>query len=192
MSALKKQQTNPDSMDIFTAIETRRSNGLVTDAPVSEKDIQTLLQAATWAPTHKRSEPWRFHVFMNEGRDTLAEAIRQGGKEEKARKVYRAPVVIGVVSAPGRAAKNPPEWEDHAATAAAVQNMALATHGLGLAGFWKSGDVTEYPAVKELLEVDESYGDRIMAFFYIGHPNPDLPQPERPTPDWQQKATFYK
>lgn len=179
-------------MDIFHAIETRRSNGLVTDAPVREEDVQTILQAACWAPTHKRTEPWRFHVFMNEGRETLADAIRQDGGEKKAQKVYRAPVVVGVVSAPGRGAKNPPVWEDHAATAAAVQNMALATHGLGLAGFWKSGGVTEYPAVKNLLEVDEHYGDRIMAFFYIGHPKTDVPPPERPQPDWQQKTNIYK
>lgn len=191
MSALKKQQTDSNPMDILTAIKTRRSNGLITDAPVSDEDIQTVLQAAAWAPTHKRSEPWRFHVFKDEGRDVLAEAIKQHN-EQKADKVYRAPVVIGVVSAPGRAPKNPPEWEDHAATAAAVQNMALATHGLGLAGFWKSGDVTEMPAVKKLLEVDESYGDRIMAFFYIGHPDPNQPEPIRPTPDWQKKTTFHK
>ena len=191
MTALKKQLNKAEVMDIFTAIETRRSNGLVTDEPVASEDIETILQAAAWAPTHKRTEPWRFHVFKDEGRDVLAEAIKKDN-DKKAKKVYRAPVVIAVVSAPGRAKKNPPECEDHAAAAAATQNMALAAHGLGLAGFWKSGSVTQYPAVKKLLEVDESYGDRIMAFFYIGHPNLELPQPERPTPDWRAKAKFYE
>lgn len=190
MIALKKQQNKAENMDIFTAIETRRSNGLITDEQVACDDIATILQAASWAPNHKRTEPWRFHVFADKGRDILAKAIEQDNPD-KAKKVYRAPLIIAVVCTPGRAKKNPPEWEDHAAAAAATQNLALATHGLGLAGFWKSGKVTEMPAVKELLGVDESYGDRIMAFFYIGHPNPELPAPERPTPDWRGKTTFH-
>ena len=176
-------------MDIFTAIETRRSNGIVTDEPVSKQQIETLLEMAAWAPNHKRTEPWAFHVFEGDARKLLADAISQ--ESDKGDKVYRAPVVIAVVATPGRAEKNPPVWEDHAATAAAMQNMALAAHGLGLAGFWRSGSFCEQKAVKELLKVDDSQQDMIMGFFYVGHPDTSRPQPLRANPHWQQKTTWY-
>lgn len=178
-------------MDIFTAIETRRSHGLVTQEPVSKEQIEAILQMACWAPTHKRSEPWAFHVFEGEGRKKLADAIAVESGEDGAKKVYRAPVVIAVVATPGRTANNPPVWEDHAATAAALQNMALATHGLGLAGFWRSGKFCEQAAVKELLSVDDSKDDIIMGFFYIGHPDQTQLPPLRATPKWEPKTTWY-
>lgn len=178
-------------MDIFTAIETRRSHGLVTQEPVSKEQIQAILQMACWAPTHKRSEPWAFHVFEGEGRKKLADAIAIESGEEGGKKVYRAPVVIAVVSTPGRTANNPPIWEDHAATAAALQNMALATHGLGLAGFWRSGKFCEQAAVKDLLKVDDTFGDQIMGFFYIGHPDESQLPPLRAQPKWEPKTTWY-
>lgn len=192
MNVSTKLQTNNAEMDAFSAIENRRSHGAVTNAPVAEAALASILQAACWAPTHKRTEPWRFHVFIEEGRDKLAAAIRESAEENIAQKVYRAPVVIAVVSAPGRGKLNPPVWEDHAATAAAMQNMALATHALGLAGYWRSGSITEMPGVKKLLKVDEAYDDRILGFFYIGHPQPESLPPERPKPDWKCKTTFYK
>ena len=176
-------------MDIFTAIETRRSHGMVTDKPVSKEQIETLLKMAAWAPNHKRTEPWAFHVFSGDARDQLAEAINQ--ESDKGKKVYRAPTIIAVVSTPGRADKNPPVWEDHAATAAAMQNMALATHGLGLAGYWRSGKFCNMQSVKDLLKVSDFHGDLIMGFFYVGHPDPEYPQPLRPEPKWEGKTTWY-
>tara|TARA_Y100000782_G_scaffold41136_1_gene45599 strand:+ start:25509 stop:26045 length:537 start_codon:yes stop_codon:yes gene_type:complete len=178
-------------MDIFTAIETRRSNGIVTDQPVSKEQIEALLEMAAWAPNHKRTEPWAFHVFSGDARQKLADALAVENGEETGQKAFRAPTVIAVVATPGRGEKNPPVWEDHAATAAALQNMALAAHGLGLAGFWKSGKFCEQKPVKDLLKVDESKEDRIMGFFYVGHPDTDRPQPLRAKPHWQEKTTWY-
>jgi nitroreductase len=33
----------------------------------SDEDISLLLEAANWAPTHKRSEPWRYVVIPGPG-----------------------------------------------------------------------------------------------------------------------------
>jgi nitroreductase len=33
----------------------------------SEEDIEILLDAANWAPTHHRSEPWRYVVLSGPG-----------------------------------------------------------------------------------------------------------------------------
>lgn len=178
-------------MDVFEAIKTRRSSGFVTQAPVDPQSIQTILKAACWAPNHKCTEPWWFHVFEGEGRAALAKAIAAEKGSVLSQKVYRAPVVIAVVAHAGRSKADLPLWEEHAAVAAAVQNMALAAHGLGLRSIWRSGSFTELASVHNLLGVNTKKGDQIMAFFYVGHPDPEKQAAERMVPNWQSKTTFH-
>lgn len=33
--------------------------------PVSQAEVQQLLEAANWAPTHGKTEPWRFAVLSS-------------------------------------------------------------------------------------------------------------------------------
>ncbi len=184
-------------MELFDAITTRRSDGqVIADKPVEKALIEKILLAGGWAPNHHRTEPWRFAIFTGEGRIKLAAALAKGEDDEKKafalKKVMRAPVVITVWVAVGRGAfKNPPVWEDHAAVAAACQNMMLATHALGLAGIWRSGSFTEAQGLHELLELDATKGDRVMGFLYIGHHNPDLPEPLRPEPKIAERTLWF-
>lgn len=39
----------------------------MTGDAVSSEQIEALLEAANWAPTHGRTEPWRFVVLGKEG-----------------------------------------------------------------------------------------------------------------------------
>ena len=180
-------------MDVMTAIAERRSNGQVTSQAVAPELVEKLLQAACWAPNHKRTEPWRFAVFTGTGRDKLAAAMAAGtdDAEKLLKKAHRAPVIIAVWTAVGRGHKTPPVWEEYAAVDAAVQNMALAAHGLGLAGFWRTGSPCDNPAVHALLGMDTSRGDRVEAFFYVGHPDVSQPAPLRPTPQFTDKTTWF-
>ena len=194
-------------MDVMTAIRTRRSHGAVTDEPISMEVVSQILEAAAWAPNHHRTEPWRFAVFMGDGRRHLAEAIhtgayaaaedipeseRQEDASKAANKVYRAPVIVAVWTAVGRGLhKNPPAWEDHAAVAAALQNMALATHALGLGGFWKTGKPCTYPSVQKLLGLAPDKGDQVMGFFYIGHKDPEKGEPLRADPHWAENTKWF-
>ena len=50
--------------------------------------IEELLDAAHWAPNHKLTHPWRFHVFSGEGRERLVGA-RGGGTLVGGEKVSR-------------------------------------------------------------------------------------------------------
>src|SRR5690606_13845170 len=55
-------------MDILNIIAHRRTtkaaqmNGKLIDQEIVEK----ILQAADWAPTHGRTEPWRFNVYTGQ------------------------------------------------------------------------------------------------------------------------------
>ena len=161
-------------MNLLQAIQTRRSVSKVADKPVDRNLIQQLLDYAAMAPNHKNTAPWRFRVFSADERFALATACATGDPDKTdfwREKVQRAPVIIGVASFAGRSKADIPVWEEHAATAAACQNMLLAAHALGLGAIWRSGKITEKAEVQNLFNgFDASKSDQVMAFIYIGWP----------------------
>ena len=167
---------------INNIIKSRRSNGKVLNKPVPQNVVENLLQAAAYAPTHKKLQPWRFVVFEGEGKQVLQQAWNTGAAAEGksveaiATKTDRAPTIIAVWCATNRGEKNVPVWEEHAAVSAAIQNMLLAAEEAGLAAIWRSGGMCEYPQVQELMKtpqdaLDATKGDRIMGMIYIGYPD---------------------
>ena len=40
---------------------------------ISKEVIQNLLENANWAPNHKKTEPWRFKVFLGKAKQKFAE-----------------------------------------------------------------------------------------------------------------------
>ena len=43
-----------------------------SDRKVHKEQIEVILNNAQWAPTHGNTQPWRFKVFTEEGRQTLS------------------------------------------------------------------------------------------------------------------------
>lgn len=60
-------------------------------------------------------------------------------------------------------------WEELAATAAAVQNLLLAAHALGLASHWKSKG-SHLPASKAMLGLQPV--DHLIGYVLLGYPRP--------------------
>ncbi len=58
---------------VFDLIKNRRSvfPAQYNDKPIERETIEKILEAANWAPTHKKTEPWRFKVFMNGKKEAL-------------------------------------------------------------------------------------------------------------------------
>lgn len=85
-------------MGVMDLIKSRRSIGVTDNKEVPDDVIRTLLEAATWAPNHKKTEPWKFRVFKGEGRAKLGEEMARiaAGKaeglseEEAAKKIEKA------------------------------------------------------------------------------------------------------
>ena len=84
-----------------------------------------------------------------------------------AKPVFRAPVVIAVISKGGR--DEVETLENYAACAAAVQNMQLAAHSLGLATIWRTGTFAYHPYMRDFFELEEN--DKIAAYLYLGYPD---------------------
>jgi nitroreductase len=158
-------------------IRGRRSIGRSEGEP-SRAIITELIEAATWAPNHHLTEPWKFTVLMGDARRELGEfwaktradelalegEKRDGFTQGEAKKPLRAPVLIIVSSRTDVDAVV--AEEDFAATAAAVQNLLLAAAERNLSAMWRTGDMVHSAAVKRHLGLDES--DKIVAVVYLG------------------------
>lgn len=170
-------------MNVNEAIRTRRSIGKVKPDPVSQELIEQIVEAGIWAPNHKLTEPWKFFVMQGEGRDILGNALGDiqaanagdtseegiaAARESGRTKAYRAPVVIGVAVQPSNDPKVI-ELEEYGAVFAAIQNMLLEIHALGLGAVWRTGE----PCFHELM--NQAFGlkpeDKMLGFLYIGYPD---------------------
>jgi nitroreductase len=181
-------------LDVREAIGSRRSVGLVRADPVPKALVEEVLESAVHAPNHKITEPWRFHVFAGKGRGEFARAraelahiLAEAEGEEEAyvagrvsrerKKAFRAPVVIAVISKGGR--DEVETLENYAACAAAVQNMQLTAHSLGLATIWRTGPVAYHPYMRYFFGLEAD--DRIVAYLYLGYPE-GIERPRRREP----------
>lgn len=115
-------------MDTLDAILTRRSIRKYTDKQVTDDDIRTLLTAAMAAPSAGNQQPWQFVVVRD--RALLAEIPRIHPHASMAAK---APVGI-LVCGDTRVEKYPGYWVIDCA--AAVQNLLLEAHAMGLGAVW--------------------------------------------------------
>ena len=188
------------SMGVMDAIRTRRSVSKVQPERPPREAIEAILEAGSWAPCHHETEPWRFSVIAGDERAKLGNVmarakvermIRQGkaieGEFERAKvKALRSPVIIAVAVEPSEAPKVV-EIEEVEAGAAAVQNMLLAAHELGLGAIWRTGDPAYDPEVKLFLGLGPN--SHIIGFICLGYPA-IAPNRARHTP--AQEITIWR
>lgn len=178
-------------MDVLEAIKTRRSIGKVTDQQVPKELIEKIIEAGTFAPNRYLTEPWRFFVISGNGRKKLSQvmediALQSGvnqdseeGKkklEKERNKPFRAPVIIAVAAEVTENEKVL-RIEEIGAVDAAIENMLLAAHGLGLASYWKTGKACYSPKMKEFFNLKDK--DELLAFIYLGYADMEKKPPHK-------------
>ncbi len=145
-------------MDVLQAIKERRSIRQYSQEPVSENQLNQILEAGRWAPSRGNSQPWKF-ILLNDDqtRKELAEAIPTGK--------FLAQAAQGIAVVVNPEVSKHPEQEG----AAATQNMLLAAYALGLGTCWISVWGTEWAetAAHVLGIPDEEW---LIAVVSIGHP----------------------
>lgn len=171
----------PAGMDVLEAIRTRRSIGAVSPELPPREVIEEILEAATWAPNHRLTEPWRFTVLAGSAREAFGEVMAkskvarlveeglpwQADFDRAKAKALRAPVII-VLAVKPQIGPKVVEIEEISAGAAAIQNMLLTAHALGLGAIWRTGDACYSAEVKAFLGLEESA--HLLGFVYLGYP----------------------
>lgn len=172
---------------IFDLIKNRRSVFPVqyNDKPIAKTDIEKILEAANWAPNHKKTEPWRFKVLQGESQAKLGLFLSlkymendSKPKEFKVQKLIENPKRAGAIIAicmqrdPNESL---PEWEEIAATAMAVQNMWLCCTEMDIGCYWSSPGLVQY--MDDFFAMEE--GESCLGFFYMGYYDGEVPEVKR-------------
>lgn len=180
-------------MDVFQAIKERRSIRKYKPDPVSDEDLDAVLEAARWAPSWGNSQCWKFVVVRDaERRNKLADTLlsMRSGRDNPASLAMRnAPIVIVACGELGRSGFKRVEEERVFATdkgdwfmydvALAMQNLTLAAHALGLGtvhiGAFDAG------AAARVIDVPE--GTVVVSLTPLGHPDEEPEARPRKEPE---------
>ena len=141
------------------SIFSRRSIRVYSDEPVTEADLQSLLEAGMAAPSASNRKPWYFVVVTErETLNALAKAHPYG------KMLTRASAAIAVCGDPSISAW----WVQDCS--AATENILIAAAALDLGAVWlgSHGNPEREQAMREVLGVPESIG--ILSLLSIGHP----------------------
>lgn len=188
--------TNP-STEFQEMLLTRRTiNDFEETLPQDwEKILRQAINAATFAPNHKRTEPWRFHLL---GPESIRKVCKLNAKlvsankgpeagEKKLQRWLAMPGWLVVTCQKGECGDmmQPTSLarEDYAACCCAIQNLSLSLHANGVGTKWTTGPVNFDPEFAEAVGFppDEEY---VVGTIWFGTPtkNPSAPpkklQPE--------------
>jgi len=175
---------------------------------LNREEIETLLDAANWAPTHKNTEPWRYTVISgteglgeylawidtwyqqhrDECEDKELETFSKkypGMVQQWPEKVSHA-IIIGM-----KRDNSLPEWEEICAVAMSVQNLHLTVSAMpGVGGFWSSHTwckrARDSKEMADYLGLEE--GGRHLGAFLVGKVTGGNFKSKRS--DWREKVQF--
>jgi len=155
-------------MELKEAIYQRRSMRLFQEREVEKEKICQLVDAAQWAPSACNKQGWRF-IAVTEKK--IKENIVKLAKANSL--IKTAPTTIFVL------------YEEHLtenkssyvqSAAAAIQNLLLTAHSMGLGATWLTG-LGDLEVVKKELKVPAGF--KIIAAIVLGYPRETPPPPQR-------------
>jgi nitroreductase len=182
------------AIDIGNIIRTRRTvkpdkmNGRI----IPDDTIVELVSNADWAPTHARTEPWRFIVIGPER--VKAFALRHANLYEKhtdpasfTPEKFNKLVSLGenvshiIIAWMKRVpTKKIPVIEEISATAAAIQNLLLSATSNGIVSFWSTSGLTHHQAMKDEFKLGEE--DLVLGIIYLGYSDEPFKEGNRMIP----------
>lgn len=167
-------------MDVFEAIRERRSVRKYKPDPVSEEQLNTLLEAARWAPSWANTQCWNFVVVRDpQLKERLADTLSPTNPAIAA--IKGAPVLIVACAEKGRSGYKRGEVMTDKGdwfmfdVALAMQNITLAAHALGL-GTLHVG-LFDAPKVVQILDVPQDIA--VVEMMPVGYPAEQPTAPRR-------------
>lgn len=147
--------------------------------PIPEDLLTEIITNATWAPTHKRTEPWRFIVLDGKHQQNLGSFMLEYYKQHLSTKNFPPSRYEHTVNYPKNATLiaiifqrskrvELPEWEEIAAISCAVQNIWLSCTANDIAGYWD----TSKAAIAYVNQLDLEENEKSLGLFYMGYPDP--------------------
>ena len=162
-------------MDTLDALLTRRSVRHFTPQPVAQDQLDTILRAAMHAPSACNQQPW--HLIAVTDRERL-DAI--ASVHPYAQMLKQAPLAV-IVCADLTLETCPGNWVIDCS--AAMQNLLLAAHALGLGGVWVGIHPVEQRVsdIRQVMNLPSFVMPLCLAA--VGHPSEPLPVVDRYRPE---------
>jgi nitroreductase len=189
---IKSKHSNPTPKELDVILRERRTiNNFEPTLPNDwEATIEKAIESAIYAPNHKRTEPWRFHLLGPKSIRQICElnadlVSKKKGEKAGQRKLERWLTMPGWVvvtcvqnevsqdesmDVPSSVAR-----EDYAACCCAVQNMCLSLHNSGMGTKWTTGAVNFDSRFNDILGLEER--EYVIGTIWFGVPTktPDAP-----------------
>lgn len=173
---------------VLDAIKGRRAIRSYEDKPVPESAIETMLEAATYAPSAINIQPWKFTVVTSKAEmkrlsdiakpavlrtlpdvgNAALSALKKSLTDPAFNIFYNAPLLIFVAGEKSR-------FDVYDCTMAA-ENMMLAAYSLGIGSCWIGTAVglANEPKIKADLGIPEDH--QVHAAIVFGYPKNGFPQ----------------
>lgn len=168
--------------DLFNIIKGRRTVPPIhySNEEITQEELNLILESANWAPTHKKTEPWRFKVIQGSAKKRFSEFMLTQYKNNTKPELQNERKINDIVDKCllsdkiilicMKESKLLPEWEELAATASAVQNMWLMCTAMKIGSYWSSPSMIH--KMNEFIDLDEN--ETCYGIFYMGKLNKDL------------------
>jgi nitroreductase len=179
-------------------ITARRSIRKYKNTPVDKSTIEHLIQYASFAPSAKNRQPWKFVIYLGDEKEKLTNAMERGLDREANGKTIlpdsafglpdafhtlkimkEAPVLIVVLNTNGDSPYEPINTDrriseicDSLSIGAAIENMLLEATKLGLGTLWIANSCFAYPELVECVGTE----DQLVSIVALGYPDesPDM------------------
>jgi len=154
----------------------RRTIEFFLRTPVPEALVKEAVEAASWAPNHHVSEPWKFYLLGQESIDACLALVcdmvtekKQDAKagDFKAKSWSRKPGWMLVTCR--RSDDDLTQREDYAACSAATQNFLLYLWKAGVGSKWTSGDITRDPRFFDIIGINADE-ELVVGLIWYGYP----------------------
>lgn len=153
----------------------RRTIELFLQTPVPDELVIEAIEAATWAPNHHVTEPWRFYLLGKETKERSLDlcrdivATKKGEKAADFKRESWCEKPGWLVVTCQRSDDEMLQREDYAACSAAVQNFMLYLWKAGVGSKWTSGEITRDPRFLDIIGADESQAF-VVGLIWFGYP----------------------
>ncbi len=161
--------------ELEEVIRGRRTINLYLQTPVPAELVREAVEAATWAPNHHVTEPWRFYRL---GRETVEccldlcyeiVAARKGAEAARFKREAWSEKPGWLVVTCQRSDDKLLQREDYAACAAAIQNFMLYLWKAGVGSKWTTGDITRDERFFDILGIDPDK-EFVVGLLWYGYP----------------------
>ena len=180
----------PPSDPVAKALLGRRTvNDFLPDLPPGwEGALDRAITAATFAPNHKRTEPWRFHLLKLSASRKVCElnaeivAAEKGeaaGEKKLARWLAMPGWLVVTCVGTGSGLDDPTSTarEDYAAVCCATHNICLSLHAEGIGTKWTTGGVNFDTRFKGAVGIPE--GEFVVGTIWFGSAAKATPTPKK-------------